>query len=177
MSMSVGVPECVLAIDPGYDRCGWAVAEIVGQNIKPLAFDCFMTNRKHEKFQRFEALHAHLTDLFTRFTIKELAMETLFFSRNVSTALPVSEVRGLIAGIAIAHQVPIYEYQPAQIKVAVAGSGRADKTQMLTMVQRLLRLENIPKIDDTGDALAVALTHAVLRKTQQHDSSSLRHRP
>ena len=175
MSMHTS-PTIVLAIDPGYDRCGWAVVEVTGQDVKPLEFDCFMTNRKQEKYDRFRALWSHLDDLFTRFTIKEVAMETLFFSRNVSTALPVSEVRGLIAGMAIEHQAELYEYAPGQIKVAVTGSGRADKTQMLQMVQRLLRLENIPKIDDTGDALAVAITHAVLKKTHQHDSTSLRHR-
>lgn len=156
----------LLGIDPGYDRCGWAVISFEGRHVKPLAFDVIQTSKKQTKYQRFEQIYRFLEELVTTHTVEEIAVEDLFFARNVNTALPVSEVRGLIFSLAIQHKIPVSEYKPNQIKQTVTGHGQADKTQVLKMVVRQLGLEKIPKIDDTGDALAVALTHAVHRNSR-----------
>lgn len=149
----------ILGIDPGYDRCGWAVVRGAGSSAQMIAADCFQTPKNLDKLARFRLLWDFLQQLVHEHKIEEIAIETLFFSRNVSTALPVSEVRGMFFALSFQQNINIFEYSPQQVKLAVTGYGRADKKQVSLMIQRLLRLEKIPKIDDTGDALAVALTH------------------
>lgn len=158
----------VLGVDPGFDRCGWAVIKTEKTLATPLAFDCLQTNKKQEKLQRFLTIQRHFVEILANFPIDALAVESLYFSRNVSTALPVSEVRGLLFGLALERGIPIFEYAPPTVKLAVTGYGKADKTQMLKMITRLLKLEKIPKIDDTGDALAVALTHILQARPSGH---------
>lgn len=163
--------QLILGIDPGYDRCGWAVvASRLGRrdSAQLVQADYIQTNRQASKTQRFAQIWQHLQQIFTTYPITTIAMESLFFSRNVSTALPVSEVRGLVYAQALQHQVPLFEYKPAAIKMAVTGYGRADKQQVMRMVVQLLKLEKIPNIDDTGDAIAVAITHTV--SAQSYDS-------
>lgn len=157
----------ILGVDPGYDRCGWAVVEVVGNQQRALAYDTLTSPKKLSKLERFQALWQQFQALLTQYQPDEVALESLYFSRNVSTALPVSEVRGLIFGLAFEAGIPIAEYQPNEIKLSVTGYGRADKHQVTLMVTKLLRLEKSPKIDDTDDALAVALTHAVHRQRRQ----------
>ncbi len=157
----------ILGIDPGYDRCGWAVLEVAGNQQHVIAFDCLTPLKKKEKLERFALLWQSLDEIFSTYKPNQLAMETLFFSRNISTALPVSEVRGMLFALAFSRDIPITEYSPNQIKLSVTGYGRADKNQVMTMITKLLRLEKSPKIDDTGDALAVALTHATYCRNQR----------
>lgn len=161
-----GKERVILGIDPGYDRCGWAVLLAVGNTSKVLAGDCLTTSSKLEKVERFRIIWDFFQKLVKEYSVQELAMESLFFSRNVSTALPVSEVRGMLCALAFENALSLSEYSPQQVKLAVTGYGKADKHQVTSMVVRLLRLENIPKIDDTGDAFAVALTH--LAHARQH---------
>lgn len=150
----------ILGIDPGFDRCGWAILEVEGNKEKPLAFDTISPSRKLEKLERFKVLWEEIENLIQQYQPTDLAIESLFFARNVSTALPVSEVRGLIFALAFEHKLKLAEYKPNQIKLSVTGYGNADKRQVTLMITKLLRLEKSPKIDDTGDALAVALTHS-----------------
>ncbi len=156
----------LLGIDPGFDRCGWAVVSLEGRTVRPLAFDTIVTSRRDTKYQRLAQIINECTRIFQEHAIDEIAMEELFFARNVNTALPVSEVRGIFFSLAIQRQIPLFEYKPSQIKQTVTGYGQATKQQVLQMVTRQLGLEKIPKIDDTGDALAVALTHAVQRNSR-----------
>lgn len=158
----------ILGIDPGYDRCGWAVLAAEGRTFKPLAFDVIQTSKTETKYERFQQILLFLEEVIATHQVKEIAIEDLFFARNVNTALPVSEVRGLVFSLAIRAQIPVIEYKPNQIKQTVTGHGQADKQQVMHMVMRQLGLEKIPKIDDTGDALAVALTHAVHRNSRLH---------
>lgn len=157
--------KTILGIDPGYDRCGWAIVQGTGSSSVMIAADCFQTSKQKEKLERFSLLWQFIETLMVEHKIDALAIESLYFSRNVSTALPVSEVRGILFGCAFTHKLPIFEYTPQQVKLAVTGYGRADKSQVTQMVKRLLKLENIPKIDDTGDALAIALTHLAHQRT------------
>lgn len=152
--------QVILGIDPGYDRCGWAVVAQQNSAVKAVQYGCIQTSAQQSKTDRFQEVWKHFSQIFEEYPVNVIAIESLFFSRNVSTALPVSEVRGLVYGQSFLHNVPIAEYQPGSIKLAVTGHGRAPKDQVLKMVCRLLKLEKIPNLDDTGDALAVALTHA-----------------
>ncbi len=152
--------QVILGIDPGYDRCGWAIVAQQNSALKAVQYGCVQTSSDHSKEERFKVIWEHFTRLCAEYPIDVIAMESLFFSRNVSTALPVSEVRGLLYAQAFLQSIPVAEYQPGSIKLAVTGHGQAPKDQVLKMVCRLLKLEKIPNVDDTGDALAVALTHA-----------------
>jgi crossover junction endodeoxyribonuclease RuvC len=88
-----------------------------------------------------------------------MAVEQLFFARNVTNALAVGQARGVILLAAAQHGIPVFEYKPSEVKLAVAGHGNADKHQMQTMVQMILGLDSIPRPDDAADALAVAICH------------------
>lgn len=150
----------ILGIDPGFDRCGWAVLSAQGTRQRLIAGDCITPPKSSENETRFRYLYQELALLFHTHHPDVVALESLFFSRNVTTALPVSEVRGMILALAFAADLPVHHYRPDQIKMTVTGHGRADKGQVARMTARLLGLEKIPKIDDTVDAIAVALTHA-----------------
>ncbi len=152
----------VLGIDPGYDRCGWAVLEQRGRETVALGYGCVVTDRSHTKLQRLGAVHDELQQVLQRVSVDSIAMESLIFARNVSTALPVSEVRGVVQTLAWQNTLPVYEYPPSTIKLTVTGHGQAPKEQVLALVEKQIKLEKKPKLDDTGDALAVALTHIVL---------------
>lgn len=151
----------VLGIDPGYDRCGWAVVQKSGRHFHTLAYGCVQTSPQQTKLERFGAIWQELEEVVTKLPVEVIAMESLIFARNVSTALPVSEVRGMILALAWQKKLAVAEYPPSTIKLTVTGYGKADKEQVYAMVEKQLKLEKKPKLDDTGDALAVALTHLV----------------
>jgi crossover junction endodeoxyribonuclease RuvC len=158
----------VLGVDPGFDRCGLAVVEQnKRQQEQAIFFDCAVTKARQPKVDRFKTIWNLADELIVQHQPDSIAIEDVFFARNVSTALPVSEVRGLFFALSFVYNLPIFEYRPNQIKQTITGYGRADKQQVSQMVCRLLGLENIPKIDDTSDALAVALTHLTYQR-QQH---------
>ena len=97
--------------------------------------------------------------LFEKYQPSHVSLEKLFFAKNISSAMGVSEVRGIILLAAEQRTIPIAEYTPNQVKQAITGSGRADKRQMQDMIKRLLRLDEIPTPDDAADALSIALCH------------------
>jgi crossover junction endodeoxyribonuclease RuvC len=151
----------VLGIDPGYDRCGWAVVQKNGRSLTAIGYGCIQTSKTQSKLERMGAIWDELTAVLAKVPIDIIAMESLIFARNVSTALPVSEVRGLVIALAWQRQLQVAEYPPSTIKVTITGYGQADKEQVYTMLEKQIKLEKKPKLDDTGDALAVAVTHLV----------------
>lgn len=156
----------ILGIDPGYDRCGWAVIEVDNRQEAAVDYGCFTTSSKQTKLDRLRSIQKQMQAVISKFHPDYLAIESLFFSRNVSTALPVSEARGVMLAVAFENQLEVGEYRPNAIKLAVTGYGRAGKNQVTDMVVRLLKLEKTPKIDDTGDALAVALAAAAAKRSR-----------
>lgn len=155
-----------LAIDPGFDRCGWAVLD-TKQSAKPLAFDCMVTEKSHSFFDRLSTIITQLDQIIKTYHPTELAIETLFFSKNVKTAMRVAEVRGAITGLCLQHQMKIFEYSPVQVKQAATGNGKADKKAVEKMVRMQLGISpTLELLDDTLDALAVGITHQVARKTK-----------
>lgn len=154
----------VLAIDPGYGRCGVAVVEKTPQGETLLYSDCIETASGDEFTERLAAVASHCQAILKEQRPDCLALEKLFFTKNQKTAMHVAEVRGALIQIAASHDLPVFEYGPGEIKSAIAGSGRADKKQIEAMIKLLIRIEKPIKHDDEYDAIAVGLTHLAHHK-------------
>ncbi|MFY1642564.1 crossover junction endodeoxyribonuclease RuvC [Methanoculleus bourgensis] len=149
----------VIGIDPGVARTGYGVLRRCDPYPTPLAFGCIETPSNHRPSRRLLEIYEKISLLIDEYTPECLAMEQLFFSRNVTSAMHVSEARGVILLAAEQRGIPVTEYTPNQVKLAVTGSGRADKHQVQEMMRRLLRLQELPRPDDAADGLAIALCH------------------
>jgi len=150
----------ILGIDPGYAIVGFGVLETQrGTNILHRC-GVITTLAGLPMPKRLLQIGEDLEVLIHQFQPDELAVEELFFNTNVTTAIGVSQARGVILYTAEKLGVPVYEYTPLQVKQAVAGYGRAEKRQVMEMTKRLLRLSEVPKPDDAADAVAIALCHA-----------------
>lgn len=152
----------IIAIDPGYDRFGIAVLKKEQNGKSTLLFsDCMQTNSKDEFIMRLHEVVSYLKKQITTFKPDFLAIETLFFSTNQKTALRVAEVRGAVLYVAKESGLKIMEIHPLQIKQAVTGDGKSDKSQMIKMVTLLTGLKKKAK-DDEYDAIAVGLSFLAL---------------
>lgn len=154
----------ILAIDPGYGRCGVAILERVNNKDILLHSDCIETSSKDEFPSRLATIMRECEILFDDHSPEEVILEKLFFKTNQKTAMHVAEVRGAIIAAAAMRNIPIHEYTPPQIKSAIAGWGGADKKQIITMVRMLLPITKTIKHDDEYDAIAVGLTHLAISK-------------
>ncbi|MDQ3008135.1 MAG: crossover junction endodeoxyribonuclease RuvC [bacterium] len=156
-----------LGIDPGYDRVGWAFGSVSSRQVTVLKYGCIQTNNSDDIQMRYEQIRAELDALLTMYTPVQAALETIFFSKNQTTAIRVSEARGVIIGELLRHNVTFYEYNPMSIKLAVTGHGKADKAAVEKMVRLQLRIPVSKVKDDAMDALAILLTHAASATTQK----------
>jgi len=148
-----------LGIDPGTAITGYGIVEESGQRLSALASGVIRTGADQPTPIRLQAIHRHIKQLADEWQPDEAAVEELFFSRNVRTAMKVGQARG-VAILALADAgLAVAEYTPLSIKQAVTGYGSADKSQMQEMVKMLLGLSEIPQPDDAADALAVAICH------------------
>lgn len=149
----------VIAIDPGYGRCGVAIVEKRDGKEYWIYSDCIETSSKAAFTERLSYVVGECERLMEHHKPDALAMERLFFSSNQKTAMQVAEVRGAILHAATAANIPSFEYTPAQVKSATAGYGKADKKQITTMLHMLLKIEKNIQYDDEYDAIAVGITH------------------
>lgn len=156
----------ILAIDPGFDRMGIAVLE--GDPSKPTYIwsDCF-TPAKGEVATRLSAVADRVHEAIKEYSPDALAIETLFFSVNKKSALGVAEARGVVLAEAGRASLPVREYSPQQVKLAVTGYGAADKSAVANMIPRLLTLPSRPRLDDELDAIALAIA-ALSDRYPQH---------
>ena len=152
----------ILGIDPGIARMGWGVVEEVRGKAQAVAYGCFETSKSMVHPARLAAVHKELTRLIKKYQPDRVAVEKLFFSKNVKTALRVGEARGVILMTCSALQASCVEISPKEVKQALTGYGGADKQQMQKMVQLMLGLKEIPRPDDAADALAIAVAGARL---------------
>jgi crossover junction endodeoxyribonuclease RuvC len=157
----------ILGIDPGIGRTGWGIVDVVGANLHAEDYGCFETPKEQIMGERLASLYSEIIAIIEKYQPQSLGIEELFFNTNVSTALIVGQARGVVLLAATQKKLPIGVYTPLQVKMAVAGYGRADKKQVGHMVKSLLQLTEIPKPDDTADALAIALTHAFSYKMKK----------
>lgn len=151
----------ILGIDPGIGRTGWGVIEVQSSKLKVQRYGCIETSQKLTLAQRLQTLYEQISAIIIEENPDEIAIEELFFNTNVTTALIVGQARGVVLLAAAQTHLPVSVYTPLQVKIGVSGYGRATKGQVGQMVKTLLRLSDIPKPDDTADALAIAITHAV----------------
>lgn len=150
----------ILGIDPGYARSGWGVIQKSGQKISLIKYGCLETTPQSTSSQRLHLIFSGISKILKKFQTDSVAIEDLFFNTNAKTAIRVGEARGAILLACEIYKLPIAHYTPLQVKQAITGYGRADKTQIQKMVKTLLQLNEVPRPDDAADALAVALTHA-----------------
>lgn len=150
----------ILGIDPGIGRMGWGAVEVQSSECKVQSYGCVETEAKEEIPQRLQQVYKSVTDIMDKYNPEVLAIEELFFNTNAKTAFIVGQARGVVLLAAAEKNIPVNIYTPLQVKMALTGYGRAEKSQIGQMVKVLLKLKEIPKPDDTADALAVALTHA-----------------
>ena len=150
----------ILGIDPGYERLGIAVLEKnKGDRKETLVYsNCFKTKASLPLPDRLHLLGQEVESVIKKYSPEKLAIEKLYFERNTTSAMGVSESRGVVIYIAKSHDLEILEYTPLQIKNAVTGYGKATKPQDHTMVSRLIALPKTLKQDDEIDAIAVAIT-------------------
>lgn len=153
----------ILGIDPGLARVGWAVVDHNRKNktLSAVAFDCFETEKEVETSKRLAQIYDQMMMLIRTHKPDVLAIEQLFFAINAKTAFAVSQARGVILLAGAKKKIPNFVYTPLQVKLMVAGHGRAEKDQVAKIIKKLLNLRKVPKLDDTADALAVAIAHTL----------------
>lgn len=148
----------VLGIDPGTAICGYGVVEAAaGSRLIPHAYGAITTSPKARMEDRLLKLHDELDGIIKQYRPGAMGVEQLFFNRNVTTAIPVGQARGVVLLAAAKNQVEVVERTPLQVKQSVTGYGKATKEQIIYMVTKLLHLPAPPKPDDVADALAVAI--------------------
>ena len=150
----------IIGIDPGTGILGFGVIDVSGQKVQLVDAGVIRTPVKEDDAVRLETIFQELTDIIVQTKPQVMSVEKLFFIRNVTTAMTVSQARGVVLLCARLAGLEIFEYTPLQIKQSVTGYGKADKKQVQEMVRVLLKLKTIPKPDDAADAIAAALTHA-----------------
>lgn len=163
----------VLGIDPGFDRTGFGVIDVQGSTMRWVYHGCLQTDKQSDFSFRLQQVRDATKKTIEHFKPELVVVEQLFFQTNVTTALKVGMARGVIF-LAIADAgLPVLELTPNQIKQGLTGYGKAEKKAMQEMVQRTLKLEEIPKPDDAADALAIAIVgafaarHPAMHKTKR----------
>ena len=127
-----------LGIDPGTAICGYGVVEMKGSTLKPVFYGSILTGKDWRPEERLLKIHQDVSDIIGHFQPEFMSIEKLYFNRNVNTAIPVAQARGVVLLAAAEHNLPILEFTPMQIKKSVTGTGGAEKNQIIFMVRRLL---------------------------------------
>jgi len=148
----------VIAIDPGYDRLGVAIMELVQGKEKIIFSDCIETDKTKTINERCFEIGTVFTHLLSTYQPDTLAIETIFFNQNKTTVIGVSGVRGMLIYLAQLHQCQVYEFGPQEVKVAITGYGKSDKTAVIDMVTRLVPEAPQKALDDEYDAIAIGVT-------------------
>ncbi|MDF1558309.1 MAG: crossover junction endodeoxyribonuclease RuvC [ANME-2 cluster archaeon] len=149
----------IVGIDPGLATVGFGVIQKSEEKIIPVSYGCIRTSAEKQTSERLLEIYNEIKTLFEKYDPQIIAIEKLFFNKNVTSAMRVSEARGVILLAAQQKQIPVFEYTPAQIKQAITGTGHADKRQMQEMISKLLGFDEIPRPDDAADGLSIALCH------------------
>lgn len=150
----------ILGIDPGTATTGFGVIQVDQGEAKLMDYGCIETPKDKSLPERLKQISKDLEELIRMWIPDSIAIEELFFSKNVKTAMHVAHARGAIMQKLADEGFEIYEYKPQQIKEAVCGYGKAEKWQVQKMVKMILNMKDIPKPDDAADALACAICHA-----------------
>ena len=149
----------VIAIDPGYDRCGVAILERSSGKDALLYSSCITTDAKKPFSERLCYVGEKIKILIQKYKPDACAIENLYFNTNQKTAMHVAEVRGMIMYLAAESKIPVHEYTPPQVKLAVTGWGKSDKKQMAHMIPMIIQVKKRIALDDEYDAVALGITY------------------
>jgi crossover junction endodeoxyribonuclease RuvC len=155
-----------LGVDPGTALMGFGLVQ-GDDDPQLITYGVVETTTAETMPERLVRLYDAVWELIRTHGPDVLAIEQLFFARNVTTALAVGQARGVVLLAAAQHGMPVYEYKPSEVKQTISGYGKADKPQMQEMVRMLLSLPEVPKPDDAADALAVALCHVQMSRLER----------
>ncbi|MDB5053435.1 MAG: Holliday junction helicase [Bacilli bacterium] len=150
----------ILGIDPGIAIVGFGFIDKQGSKLVPVQYGAIQTDSHTEASLRLKQIYDTMVQLIDQYKPDAVAIEKLFFNRNVTTALTVAQARGVLILAAVQRGLPVAEYTPLQVKQAIVGYGKAEKKQVQEMVRIFLHLSAVPKPDDVADALAIAICHA-----------------
>ena len=150
----------ILGIDPGYATIGFGLIEAERAQVHMVTYGAITTPAGLPLSRRLYQIGTDMEELIRQVKPDVIAVEELFFNTNITTGIAVAHGRGVILYAAEKCGIPLYEYTPSQVKLAVTGYGKAEKRQVMDMTRRLLQLEAMPKPDDAADAIAIALCHA-----------------
>ena len=156
----------ILGVDPGLANTGWGIVETRGSMCRARAYGCVTTKSQEPIAQRLGTIFSELTEAIERYGPTQLAIEKVFFGENVRSAIATAQARGAAIVACSQAGLEVGEYTPMQIKQAVVGTGAADKRQVIYMVRNVLALDHDPRPDHCADALAAAVCHANLMRTQ-----------
>lgn len=150
----------ILGIDPGYATIGFGLVEADRGQVHMVTYGAITTPAGLPLSKRLYQIYTDMEELIGQLKPDAMAVEELFFNTNITTGIAVAHGRGVILCAAEKCGIPLYEYTPSQVKLAVTGYGKAEKHQVMDMTKRLLKLKAIPRPDDAADALALAICHA-----------------
>jgi len=150
----------IIGIDPGIAIVGFGIIDRIAGQVKPVQYGSIETPAHTDQGLRLKMIYDSLLGLIDKYKPEQIAVEKLFFNRNVTTAFSVGQARGVIILAGTQRGLTIGEYTPLQVKQAIVGYGKAEKRQVQEMVRMFLNLREAPKPDDVADALAVAICHA-----------------
>ncbi len=157
----------ILGIDPGTGICGFGVVNFTTHKRPRMVTAGVVTTPAHTPLaDRLLDIYDSLNQIIDETNPDEVSIEKLYFNQNITTGISVAEARGVVILVARQHNLPIFEYTPLQIKQSLTGYGKANKKQMQEMVRQYLNMEDIVRPDDAADALAAAITHAMMTRAQ-----------
>lgn len=157
----------IIGVDPGYAIVGWGILDYAGSHFSTVDYGAILTPAELPFVRRLEMIYNEMSRILEQYHPQSMGVEKLYFTKNVTTGIDVAQARGAILLAAQQKGLDFGEYTPLQVKQAVTGYGKAEKNQVMQMTKMILNLSQLPKPDDTADALAVAICHA-------HSASSSR---
>ena len=164
----------ILGIDPGYATIGFGMVESNGAQVRMVTYGAITTPAGLPLSRRLYQIGSDMEELIGKLRPDVISIEELFFNTNITTGIAVAHGRGVILYAAEKCGIPLYEYTPGQVKLAVTGYGKAEKRQVMDMTRRLLKLRAVPRPDDAADALALAICHARSFTSQLPQRSDVR---
>ena len=150
----------ILGIDPGMAIVGYALVEVINDNIELLTSGSIQTDKNLGASKRLLEIYNDLSQIVEKYEPDCASVEQLFFFKNQKTIIPVAEARGVILTVLEKFGIPTYSYTPMEVKQVLTGYGRAEKKEVEQMVKLTLQTDNLPKLDDTVDAIAIAICHS-----------------
>ena len=151
--------KIILGIDPGTTIMGYGIIKVTGENVSLIDFNDFSLKKLENHYLKLKKIFSSLTEIIDKYNPDEIAIEAPFFGKNVQSMLKLGRAQGVAMAAGLVKEIPITEYSPKKIKMAITGNGNASKDQVAKMLQSILKFDEIPKNLDSTDGLAAAMCH------------------